>query len=78
MGLFSKFRKGKNRSADQSPSNSGIFGSRGSINLIGVQIGYDINEKELNKIQKAIWKNDIGKLKSLVKKEVNSSDKENR
>ncbi len=41
-------------------------------------IGYDVKEKELGKLHKAAWLNDVPKVRQLAKKDSSSLDKENR
>ncbi|CAC5372278.1 Ankyrin repeat domain-containing protein 7 [Mytilus coruscus] len=41
-------------------------------------VGYEVREKDLPKLHKAVWNDDLVKVKSLVKKDVNGLDKENR
>jgi hypothetical protein len=44
--------------------NLGVVGATGGFNN-----GYEVREKDLPKLHKAVWNEDLGKVKSLVKKE---------
>jgi hypothetical protein len=73
--FFGKIGK-KHQSGRPTPPpspNLGVVGATGGLN-----IGYEVREKDLPKLHKAVWNEDLGKVKSLVKKDVNGLDKENR
>ena len=73
MKKFFKFGSSKKKT----PSSSQDKGSSRSLNKNEGAV-YDIREKDLGKIHKAVWQGDSAKVEQLAKKEVNSLDKEKR
>lgn len=73
--IFGKFGK-KGSSSKPTPPPSPNLGAVGGS--ISVNSGYEVKEKDLPKLHKAVWSEDLMKVKSLVKKDVNALDKENR
>ena len=73
--FFGKLGK-KNQPGRPTPPPSPNLGVLGAVG--GVNVGYDVKEKDLPKLHKAVWNEDLVKVKSLVKKDVNALDKENR
>ena len=71
--LFNKLTSGKKKT----PSSSQDRGSSRSLNQSNDNI-YDVREKDLGKIHKAVWQDDTAKAIQLAKKEVNALDKEKR
>ena len=69
--LFNKLTSGKKKT----PSSSQDRGSSRSLNQSNDNI-YDVREKDLGKIHKAVWQDDTAKAIQLAKKEVNALDKE--
>ncbi len=47
-------------------------------NQQGPVVGYDVKEKDLGKLHKAVWNADLNKVKQLAKKDASPLDKENR
>ena len=72
--LFNKLRKRKTSTDTGSlGSNSSLFNS-GSISMCS----YSVNEKQLPPFLKAVWKNDLIKVKKLMKKNYNVVDQDKR
>ncbi|VDP97514.1 unnamed protein product, partial [Trichobilharzia regenti] len=79
--FFSKLQKGK-LSRENSPSASSL-GSHDSLhNVSNGNVrsvwSYVVNEKDLPKLHKAVWKEDIKKVRNLVRREPMVGDKYNR
>ena len=85
MKKFIRFVRHK-KDSSESGSKQGTIGSRqSSLASLGAisggtaaSGGYDVRDKDLGKIHKAICLQDLNKVKSLSKKESNLRDKENR
>jgi len=82
MKKFFNFGKKKDNS-DSVSSKHGSMGSRqGSSSMLALSVateaGYDIKDKDLGKIHKAVISGDRGKVRQLAKKDVNTLDKQHR
>ena len=73
--FFGKLGK-KSSTAKPTPPPSPNLGACGGTS--SKNFGYEVREKDLPKLHKAVWNEDSMKVKSLVKKDVNALDKENR
>ncbi|XP_052059005.1 ankyrin repeat domain-containing protein 26-like isoform X4 [Mytilus californianus] len=74
--FFGKLGKKKGEPGRPTPPPSPNLGAIGATG--GVYVGYEVREKDLPKLHKAVWNDDLAKVKSLVKKDANGLDKENR
>lgn len=78
MKKFFRFGKGKKDGSDTASNVSSRRNSASSLVGVGAVGGYEIKDKDLGKIHKAILKKDLDKVRRLATKEVNSLDKESR
>ncbi|XP_063435596.1 ankyrin repeat domain-containing protein 26-like isoform X17 [Mytilus trossulus] len=77
--FFGKLGKKKGEPGRPTPPPSPNLSNLGAIGAAGgFYVGYEVREKDLPKLHKAVWNDDLVKVKSLVKKDVNGLDKENR
>lgn len=76
--FFGKLGKKKGEPGRPTPPPSPNLSNLGAIAAGGAYVGYEVREKDLPKLHKAVWNDDLVKVKSLVKKDVNGLDKENR
>ncbi|CAH8545241.1 unnamed protein product [Heterobilharzia americana] len=78
--FFNRLQKGKS-SRESSPNTPlGSYESLKNVtdgNIKSVQ-NYLVDEKDLPKLHKAVWKEDLKKVRNLVRREPMTSDKENR
>ncbi|XP_055882391.1 trichohyalin-like isoform X3 [Biomphalaria glabrata] len=70
--IWKKIR-GKDRTGEYSPKSGSTRGSVSSLN-----VSFEVKEKELGKLHKAVWYRDLNKVKQLAKKDPSPLDKENR
>jgi len=85
MKKFFSFGKNRKESSDSSRSNRGSVVSRNGsvVSLSSVTQattgGYEVREKDLGKLHKAVLQGDIAKIQMLVRKEnINGFDKQKR
>ena len=84
MKKFFHFGRSKKETSESSQSKRGSLSSRhGSVVSLSSAIqnlgGYEIREKDLPKLHKAVVHGDVSKIQSLVKKEnINALDKQKR
>lgn len=82
MPKFKKLLGGKSKSSKLNKSKESLNSSTGSLSGINnnkTEI-YDVKEKDLPKLHKAAWNEDLGKLKQLSGKKINWNefDKQHR